>query len=110
MSSHTAGPWHRNIPPATKYTTVWSGRNAHVAYVATKGLSPEEVEANIALIAEAPTLLEQAREALDFICSHFGPADGSTASRGPWSDDDAFDVALALEAAISRATGGSNDL
>src|SRR5690349_9189461 len=34
---HTPGPWHRNIKPATKYPTVWSGRNLHVAYVSTGG-------------------------------------------------------------------------
>lgn len=29
---HTPGPWHRNIPPASKYPIVFSGRNAHVAH------------------------------------------------------------------------------
>ncbi len=53
---HTPGPWHRNIPPATKYNTVWSGRNTHVAHVKAD-LAPEEVEANICLIAAAPDLL-----------------------------------------------------
>lgn len=55
---HTPGPWHRNIKPATKYTTVWSGRNKHVARVVVDGLAPEEVEANICLIAAAPELLD----------------------------------------------------
>ena len=34
MSNHTKGPWHRNISPATKYTTIFAGRNTHVARVA----------------------------------------------------------------------------
>ena len=59
MGSHTPGPWHRNIPPAARYPTVWSGRNKHVAYVKTSAdLTPEEIEANITLIAAAPDLLE----------------------------------------------------
>lgn len=58
MSKHTPGPWHRNVKPATKYNTVWSGRNKHVARVVVEGLDPEEVEANIRLIAAAPDLLE----------------------------------------------------
>lgn len=56
-TQHTPGPWHRNIPPATKYTTVWSGRNTHVAYVSPTGLNSEEVEANINLVTAAPDLL-----------------------------------------------------
>lgn len=55
---HTSGRWHRNVPPATKYNTIWAGRNTHVARVVTDGgLTPEEVEANCALIAAAPKLL-----------------------------------------------------
>lgn len=55
---HTPRSWHRNIKPASKYTTVWAGRNTHVAYVATQGLTEEEIEGNINLIASAPDLLE----------------------------------------------------
>ena len=59
MSNHTKGPWHRNVPPATKYTTIFAGRNTHVARVVTDGgLTPEEVEANCDLIAAAPELLK----------------------------------------------------
>lgn len=62
-AKHTPGPWSRNIKPAHKYVTVWSGRNTHVAYVATGGpLSNEEIEANICLIAAAPELLAALRE------------------------------------------------
>jgi hypothetical protein len=69
MSTHTPGPWYRNIKPATKYNTVWAGRNTHVAHVTVDGLSPDEVEANIALIAKAPIapkLAEALRDCLDY--------------------------------------------
>ena len=56
-TQHTQGPWCRNISPATKYPTVFAGRCTHVAVVCTGGLPPEEVEANINLIAAAPDLL-----------------------------------------------------
>lgn len=55
--SHTPGFWSRNIPPASKYTTIFAGRNTHVAYLATESLSEEEIEANANLIASAPELL-----------------------------------------------------
>ena len=57
MPQHTPGPWHRNIPPATKYTTIFSGRNTHIARLAVDGLSADEIEANCNLIANAPDLL-----------------------------------------------------
>ena len=57
MTKHTEGPWSRNIPPATKYPTIFAGRNTHVARVVTRGLPPKEVEANCDLIAAAPDLL-----------------------------------------------------
>ena len=53
----TPGPWYRNIPPANKYPTIWSGRNKHVAYI--KQLQDDsEAEANINLIAAAPAMYE----------------------------------------------------
>ncbi|HYG84547.1 MAG TPA: hypothetical protein VD907_06765 [Verrucomicrobiae bacterium] len=55
---HTPGPWHRNVPPATKYPTIFSGINTHVSRVVVDGLSPEEVDANASLIACAPEMLE----------------------------------------------------
>ena len=57
-SKHTPGPWHRNIKPASKYTTVWAGRNTHVAYVHTGTLPEEQIEANAHLIAAAPAMYE----------------------------------------------------
>ena len=63
-NAHTKGKWHRNVPPATKYPTIFAGRNTHVARVVVDGgLPPEEVDANCDLIAAAPMLLE-ALEAL----------------------------------------------
>jgi hypothetical protein len=53
---HTPGPWHRNIPPASKYPIIFSGRNTHVAQVCVGGLTPEEIEANCNLISAAPDL------------------------------------------------------
>lgn len=55
---HTAGPWHRNIPPASKYSVVFAGRNTHVAQVVSSGLPNSEIEGNTDLIAAAPELLE----------------------------------------------------
>jgi hypothetical protein len=56
--SHTPGPWHRNIKPARKYSTIFAGQNTHVAHLATEGLRDEELEANCKLIAAAPELLD----------------------------------------------------
>lgn len=73
---HTPGPWHRNIPPARKYPTVWAGRNTHVAAVVAgaprgsgngKAMSDAEIEANINLIAAAPDLLAALLE-IEKIC------------------------------------------
>jgi len=54
---YTPGPWHRNIRAGGKYPVVFAGRNTHVA-MATQQPSPEETEANIDLIAAAPTMLD----------------------------------------------------
>lgn len=56
--THTPAPWNRNIKPATKYNTIYAGRNTHIAHLATSGLTENEVEANCNLIAAAPELLE----------------------------------------------------
>lgn len=79
MSAHTPGPWHRNIPPATKYPTVFAGRNKHIAVVQTLGMSPEEVEANINLISAAPGMYE-ALCGLDLTC-HADPLNPCWAGR-----------------------------
>lgn len=56
----TPGPWHRNIKPASRYPTIFAGRNTHVAYVAVnRGAMPdEEIEANLVLIQHAPAMLD----------------------------------------------------
>jgi hypothetical protein len=56
--NHTPGPWHRNIPPATHYPTVWAGRNKHVCKLSDRGPKGDEAEANINLISAAPELLD----------------------------------------------------
>ena len=60
-AKHTPGPWHRNIPPASKYVTIFAGRNTHVCHLAPEN---EEVEANCNLIASAPELLAALRSTL----------------------------------------------
>ena len=57
MNKYTPGPWNRNIPPASKYTTIYAGRNTHIARVVTDGLSENEIEGNANLIATAPDML-----------------------------------------------------
>lgn len=54
---HTQGPWSRNIKPASKYNTIFAGRNTHVAHLSTAGLSEEEIESNANLIVAAPDML-----------------------------------------------------
>jgi hypothetical protein len=57
-TKHTQGGWSRNIAPARKYSTIYAGRNTHVAHLAKSGMTDEELEANANLIAAAPDLLE----------------------------------------------------
>lgn len=89
---HTPGPWSRNVPPATKYPTVWSGRNKHVAYVKTDGLPSAQVEANLQLIAAAPDLLAVVLELQE--------------SAAYWSEYDVpVGIVDRINAAIAKATG-----
>lgn len=64
-TKHTPGPWHRNIKPATKYNTIFAGRNTHVTRLAVEGKTEEEVEANCALIVAAPDLLAALQDLLN---------------------------------------------
>lgn len=57
MPQWTQGDWGRNIKPATKYNTIYAGRNTHVCHLAG-GLSTEETEANCNLIVAAPKMFE----------------------------------------------------
>jgi hypothetical protein len=59
---HTPGPWQRNAPPASKYVTVFAGRNIHIAAIKPEGKTQQECEANINLIAAAPDLLDACQE------------------------------------------------
>lgn len=90
--SHTPGPWHRNIKPATRYNTVWAGRNTHVLRVVVDGLSEGEVEANICLASAAPELLAAAQ-------AFVKPFEGIEMVKG-----NAVDLA---RAAIAKATGST---
>lgn len=60
MEKHTPGPWHRNIKPATRYPTIFAGRNTHVCSVSSQP-DPETFEANLVLIQHAPDLLAAAK-------------------------------------------------
>lgn len=64
-TKYTAGPWGRNIPPASKYPIIYAGRSTHVAQVITRGLPEAEAEANAGLIAAAPELLSAIVDLLD---------------------------------------------
>lgn len=90
QTKHTPGPWHRNIKPATKYNTIFSGRNTHVTRLAVEGKTEEEVEANCALIVAAPDLLAALRIA-------------ETALEA-YSGGESSDLAT-IRAAIDKATG-----
>lgn len=59
--THTPGPWHRNIKPARKYSTVFAGRNTHVVRVVSEGLNDDEIEANCDLVVAAPEMLDTLR-------------------------------------------------
>ena len=94
-TQHTAGPWHRNIKPATHYNTIFAGRNTHVAHLAVQGKTEAEVEANCALIVAAADLLAALREIVAAVES--GEADGYSPS-GDWFRE--------AKSAIAKATGG----
>jgi histidinol-phosphate/aromatic aminotransferase/cobyric acid decarboxylase-like protein len=88
MSTHTPGPWHRNISADGKYPTVFAGRNQHVA-VASQQKDSAETEANISLIAAAPDLLAALQRAAALLARYPDHTDA-------WRE---------CRAAIARATG-----
>lgn len=61
MTRHTPGPWYRNVPPATKYVTIFNGPNGKHGHVVDvipcRGIPLEQAEANLSLIADAPAML-----------------------------------------------------
>jgi hypothetical protein len=79
-TQHTPGPWSRNIKPATKYPTLFAGRNTHICTVSVSGLPPETVEANLLLIRAAPELLA-ALEALAALPNKHRPEEMWEAAR-----------------------------
>ena len=100
MSNHTPGPWHRNIESDGRYPVIYAGRNTHVASAKGHGvLPPEQIEANISLIAAAPELLEALVEA-ESMFSSLADADSALACDKRFAS--LWDV---LRAVISRASG-----
>lgn len=93
MAQHTPGPWHRNIPPASRYPVIFQGRNRHVLLVAhpRSGMPEDEHEANFNLVVAAPCLLAAARGVL-----------------GAWEAGDLAEAVRVLAAAVSRAENGEN--
>jgi len=111
MTTHTPGPWHRNVPPASKYATIFAGRNNHICTLSTPSKTEGELEANADLIAAAPLLLEALK---DLLAYHSQPTGFDTAV---CMDDKQFgeflkgitangdELAAKARAAISKATG-----
>ena len=64
-TQHTSGRWSRNIKPASKYNTIFAGRNTHICYLNRQGLTENEIEGNCNLITAAPDLLEACETALE---------------------------------------------
>ena len=98
---HTPGPWHRNIPPATKYCTIFAGRNEHIVAI-HHAKAGGEAEANHNLICAAPALLA-ALERLAGCYSDSRPA-------MLWADvsvKEASDAWQTARAAIASARGQS---
>jgi len=94
--NHTPGPWHRNIRADGRYTTIWQGRNKHVAH-AQRLDNDNETEANISLIAAAPDLLAALEDA-EFLLRKAGQIAGPMQESFNRSAEDA-------RAAIAKAKG-----
>jgi hypothetical protein len=96
-TQHSPGPWYRNVPPATKYVTIYRERNTHVCdVIPSRGVSPEEAEANLTLIAASPKMLEALKRIKIVMDGIVHPS-----CRHP---DDALSE---VEAAIAAAEGGA---
>lgn len=72
MSEYTQGGWNRNIPPASKYNTIYAGRNTHICRLEVRGLPESEIEANCNLIVAAPDLLAECKKELEWL-KHIKP-------------------------------------
>lgn len=103
-TKHPPGGWHRNIPPASKYPVIFAGRNKHVAQVISRGLEPDEIEANANLIAAAPdllTALTHMMRVFDVVMSRLDMIDGDLFGE---HHNDAMDAERTARAAIAKAT------
>lgn len=68
QAQHTPTPWHRNIPPAYKYPTIFAGRNTHVARVVCESDTTEaEQEANADFIVRAVNSHAALVDALEYV-------------------------------------------
>lgn len=98
---HTKGKWHRNIKPASKYNTIFAGRNTHVAHLSTQGLTEEEIEGNCNLIAAAPELLTVVQNFIEAETeAHYDEG------RTPAHDGDRCNYCIAVKV-VQKATEGS---
>lgn len=107
----TPGPWHRNIKPATRYPTVWSGRNTHVAYVVRERLPVDQIEANLDLIVLAPTLYANDKLLREINAELVAALQVLLASASYSTDamDDAEDQARAVLAKAASFTAGKSE-
>jgi hypothetical protein len=69
--AYTPGPWHRNIKPASKYPTIFAGRNTHICHLSTGEKTDAELEANISLITASPDLLAALEALTDHSITYF---------------------------------------
>lgn len=105
-SKSTPGPWSRNIRAGGKYPTVFADRNQHVAVVCQQA-KPEETEANIDLVAAAPTMFK-ALEAVDAEWTSFwpkGPDVKETSDKVFAIDDRTAEIWRMIRVALAEAKG-----
>lgn len=111
-AQHTPGPWGRNIPPATKYPTIFAGKapnHSHVAHVLSgslTGVSAEEAEGNASLIAAAPELLAALEKHVAAMDAH-GFADPHSEVNGGDVVDSIASALPRLRELLVRARGGA---
>lgn len=107
-TSHTPGPWHRNVPPATKYNTVFAGRNTHVCHMTVIGLPAEQVEANCDLIATAPEMLDlllRLYEGRNLLLTRIGVAGHRQTEAGEWVADPYSELFDKMGEVLRKALG-----
>ena len=107
-TNHAPGPWHRNVPPATKYNTIFAGRNTHVCHMTVTGLPPEQVEANCSLIAAAPEMLDlllRLYERRNLLLANIGAAGHRQTSTGEWVADPYSEMFDEMEKVLRKALG-----